>query len=79
MNDRIDDAVLLAKQRWAAAHPFDLETEVWERLFSQFVAGDILQAITLSRQTRSPLPPIIFQRFEETLARLAEKRATGSY
>jgi hypothetical protein len=75
MNENINDAIQLAKQRWAQLHTFDLDDESWESLFSQFGPGDILQAIQETKQTRSHDPGKIYGRFEFSLARLAQRRA----
>ena len=43
-----ETAIQLAKQRFAALHPFDLADETWEQLFSDHRPGFVLEAI---RQT----------------------------
>lgn len=56
-----EQAVMLAKQRWARLWPFDLEESVWQDLFSQHQPGIILQAIKKSKKTRNPAPAAVFQ------------------
>jgi hypothetical protein len=70
------ESVELAKQRWALAHPFDLEDATWEEVFNQYRPGEILQAIRLSALTVSTDPAIRFEVFERHLKKLAEEAGT---
>ena len=54
------DAILLAKQRWAALHPFDLSAETWETLFADHHPGDVLTAIAKTKYTRDTRPEKAF-------------------
>jgi len=39
------EAIALAKVRFAQIHPFDLDDATWKQLFEQYRPGDILEAI----------------------------------
>jgi hypothetical protein len=70
---KFEDARALAVARWATLHDFDLDGATWESLFERYHAGHILEAVTLTKFTRSKNPDIIFQRFEFRLEKLAAK------
>ena len=54
------DAIALAKTRWAALHPFDLSEESWQQVFEEHRPGDILQAIKRTSATRDTRPEKIY-------------------
>ena len=79
MSDRIEDAIVLAKSRWAQLHRCDLHDDTWNALVQRYVVGDILEAIKLTRDTRDPRPERIYARFERFLIQLEAKRAGNTY
>jgi hypothetical protein len=71
----VEQAIELAKVRWAAIWPFDLDADAWETLFAEHRATDILQAIKQTRQTRAKDPAAVFQSLLYWLGRLERERA----
>ena len=57
----VEQAIQLAKARFAQHHAFDLDDATWQILFGEHVAGDILEAIKKSGTTRDKRPEIIFE------------------
>lgn len=74
-----ESAIALAKQRWAAIHPFDLEPELWEQLFSEHRAGDILQAIRKTATTRDRQPALLYKSLLYWLAIMGKQRVVPSW
>lgn len=70
----LDQAIELAKQRWAKLHSFDLEQSQWDELFDEYRAGDVLTAIAKTRGTHSQAPERVFSSLIYWLNRLAEER-----
>jgi len=54
------DAIALAKARWASLHPFDLEDATWETLFAQHLPGTVLEAVKKTKATIDPRPERIY-------------------
>jgi hypothetical protein len=54
-------AIALAKQRFAQHFPFDLDDATWQRLFDAHSSGDILEAVKKSGTTRDRRPEKVFE------------------
>ena len=70
----VADAVALAKQRWAALWPFDLDPATWEQLFTTYRPTDVIEAIKRTRGTRAKLPAAVFQSLLYWLNGLEQER-----
>ena len=66
-------AIQLAKQRFAALHPFDLADETWEQLFSDHRPGFVLEAIRQTSKKRDR-PEIVYQWLLNCIAALERER-----
>ncbi|MFZ0322338.1 MAG: hypothetical protein WAL56_24640, partial [Candidatus Sulfotelmatobacter sp.] len=55
------EAIELAKVRWAQQWSFDLEETIWESLFAEYKAGEILTAIRKTAGTRNPAPDAAYR------------------
>jgi hypothetical protein len=73
-----DDAITLAKQRWADCMMFDLDDSTWAELFSEYNPGDILQAIRGLRRNRTADPGEVFEYFESRVRKLSDQRTQYS-
>src|ERR1017187_1275909 len=69
-----DAALELTQQRWAQFHPFDLDPETWNRLFSEHEPGIILEAIKLTKDTRDSHPERRFAYFERLIQQQESRR-----
>jgi hypothetical protein len=58
-----EQALELARQRWSQLHPFDLDEQTWNDLFSRYAPGVLLEAIKLTKETRDPRPQKRYERF----------------
>jgi hypothetical protein len=80
MNSKLlQDAIALAKQRWARFHTFDLDDNTWFQLFSTHRPGCVMQAITLSRNAKDADPARRFQYFERILSDLENQQSGQQY
>lgn len=70
----IEDAIVLAKQRWSLLYPFDLEESVWLQLFSEHRPGDVLQAIKKTTSSRDRQPEALYRSLMYWIARLESER-----
>ena len=75
----IMEATELAKQRWAAIHPFDLDPDAWERLFQGRRPTDVLEAIRRTRGTLAKEPDKVYQSLIYWLGRVAKERAEKAH
>jgi hypothetical protein len=73
-----ESAIALAVERWAQIHPFDLEPHLWETLFAEHRAGDILYAISKTKHTRDTRPEVIYTSLLHWLKLLEKPRVTIS-
>lgn len=67
-------AIELAKQRWAQHHNFDLHDETWMQLFTAHFPGDVLEAIHRTARTRDPRPERVFATLEYWVQRFEAER-----
>ena len=74
----LDDAIVLAKSRWTALHPFDLSEENWEQLFQDHNALDVLTAISKTRHTHDSRPEKIYLSLLFWLGRLEAERLAAN-
>ena len=70
----IEQGIELAKQRWAAIHPFDLDPAMWLQLASEHRPSDVLEAIRRTQSTRAKEPPIVLHSLMYWLSRLERER-----
>lgn len=56
----VASAIELAELRWAKIHSFDLEPELWNKLFAEHDPGTILYAIAKTSRTRDTRPEVIY-------------------
>jgi hypothetical protein len=57
---RTQQAIQLAKARFAQVHPFDLADESWQQLFIEHFPGDVLEAVKRTSKTRDPRPEAVY-------------------
>ena len=71
----IEQALQLAKTRWAILHSFDLDVATWESLFAEHRATDVLEAIRKTKRTTATEPADIYRSLIFCLTRLEQDRA----
>jgi hypothetical protein len=71
----VEQAIELAKVRWAAIWPFDLDSATWETLLQEHRPTDVLEAIKGTRNTRGKEPSEVFRSLLYWLGRLEKERA----
>jgi hypothetical protein len=59
-NGTTQQAIDLAKSRFAKNFPFDLSDETWRDLFIDHFPGDVLEAIKRTSKTRDPRPEKVY-------------------
>ena len=74
MPGTLEDALALAKARWAQLFAFDLDDQTWLALFQAHRPGEILQAVTLLRGTRDLRPERVYERFLQLIDRVTLKQ-----
>ena len=70
----IEQAVELAKQRWAQIWPFDIDAATWLQLASEHRPTDLLEAIKHTKTTRAKEPDAVYQSLLYWLNRLEAER-----
>lgn len=68
--DRRQQALELAKVRWAQNHNCDLHPDTWQQLFETYQPGVILEAIKRTKQMSDPRPEVHYARLCIMLERL---------
>ena len=70
-------ALELAKQRWSALWPFDLDEETWQQLFSEYSCGEILQAIKSTASTNDKRPESVYRSLCYWLDKIHSRESYG--
>lgn len=69
-----EQAIQLAKARFAQLHAFDLDDGTWRDLFIEHFPGDVLEAVKRTSKTRDSQPEAVYASLLYWITRIESER-----